>query len=58
MKHLYLAVAVAAIFGLSLTAPAIADEQSSSSEVYDQDYYSPPLGGEGCSTPVHEKPIS
>jgi hypothetical protein len=57
MKHLFcFAVAVSLFASVSLGNHAVAGEadkakpQSSVSD--DADHYSPPLGGESCSTPV------
>jgi hypothetical protein len=57
MKHLFCFVVVFSLFaGVSLANHAVAGEadkakpQSSVSD--DMDHYSPPLGGESCSTPV------
>lgn len=57
MKHLFCFVVALSLFsGLSLANHAAAGEadkakpQSSVSD--DADHYSPPLGGESCSTPV------
>lgn len=59
MKYLYLAVTVFALCGGPLAGQAVAGDadkaQAPSSVPYEPQEYSPPLGGESCSTPT---PIS
>lgn len=56
MKRLCLAVAVFALFGLSLAGHAVASgteqSQGSSGSSYEPQDYSSPWGGEGCSKPA------